>query len=127
MRQIGVYSLPPSVFSFLTVVVVLHELTCCLTKDIFGAKIIMPSGVDPSDGAYGESGWKLEDELFGFKLALEARKDERGDLHKALSLVASVESQAGRSQTVCLCESSLSLCPLELCLRKPAQQPMKRG
>jgi hypothetical protein len=92
------YDLPGPVFSFMTVVVLLHELTHALTKHLFGVDIVTPLGVGPAAGGFGESGWRLEDDLFGFEIAVEAVAAQRGNMRKAEALIA---TEGTRSVALC--------------------------
>jgi hypothetical protein len=92
------YALPAPVFSFMTVVVLMQELSHALTKHLFGANIVTPLGIGPADGGFGEPGWKLEEDLFGFDVAVEALAVQRGNMRKAEALIA---TRGTRSVSLC--------------------------
>jgi hypothetical protein len=80
--------------ALILLVTTLHEISHAMTKYIFnGANTPEEQPFDSSEDTAkfklgGESGWAIEDAIFGFRLQVEWSWDDRGDMNKIRRLIA---------------------------------------
>ena len=70
----GDYKISHTDYSVITLVVLVHELAHAVTKHFFSAELVTPLLCGPKTGAkYGESGFLVEEALFGGVLFVEMK------------------------------------------------------